>query len=167
MASRKRELLAAAIEQAGGWPWLFEQIATGRTVSELARQLGCARPVLAGWLTSPDKKKRLLAAQEEAAFAITEESQALADNVQPEPDVPMRDAVAKAKLQIEVRRDRAAVLNRAVFGRGESLTGNDLGQVFVAALEAVARKRLPAPTEPTAAVEPMVVEIVPNEKSAV
>lgn len=164
--SLKRQLLTEAIERAGGPAWLFEQLATGRTVAELAQQLGFSRPLLSRWLNSPDKKKRLVAAQEEAAFAITEESQALADNVQPEPDVPMRDAVAKAKLQIEVRRDRAAVLNRAVFGRGESLTGSDLGQVFVAALEAVARKRLPAPAMPTPALEPMVAEIVPEEPPA-
>lgn len=150
--------VASAIRNRGGIDWLFEQIAEGQTITALAKQLGVGRTALSMWLNRPGRKERLIAAQQEGAYALTEESQYIADNIKPETGtdgttviVPMSEALAKARIQIDVRRDRAAVLNREVFGKQAPREDSDLGELLVGALVAVAKRhqpQLPAATEP-------------------
>lgn len=159
-------LVAAAVRNRGGIDWLFDQIAQGRTISALARDLAIGRSALSMWLNKPERKERLVAAQQEAAYAITDEQQDIADGIKPETGidgttviVPMSEAIAKARLQIDVRRERAAVLNREIFGKQAPRGDNDLGEILVGALTAVAKRH----ALPPAKTEPMPAEIVPDQ----
>lgn len=156
-------LVAAAVKNRGGTDWLFEQIAQGATISALARQLAVGRSALSMWLNKPERKQRLVAAQEEAAHALMDESQDIADDIKPETGadgttviVPMSEAIAKARIQIDVRRERAAVLNREIFGKQAPRGDSDLGEILVGALTAVAKRH----ALPPAKTEPMPAEIV-------
>lgn len=158
-------LVAAAVRARGGIDWLFEQIAEGHTVTALAKQLGVGRSALSMWLNRAERKARLLEAQQEAAFALTDESQEIADAIKPETGldgttviVPMSEAIAKARLQIDVRRERAAVLNREIFGKQAPRGDNDLGEILVGALAAVAKRH----ALPPAKTEPLPTEVVPE-----
>lgn len=152
---RPRPLLADCIARVGGEDWVFERIENGTTVSALARALGISRATLSKWLNHPDQKKRFLEAQAEAAYALTDESQDIADKIKPERE---GDELAKAKLQIEVRRDRAEILNPNAFGKSQS-TAADLGELLVGALMAVAKRHEPAQVPATT--EPLETEVVP------
>lgn len=164
-------IVASAIRSRGGIDWLFEQIAEGQTITALARKLGVGRSALSMWLNRPERKKRLVAAQEDAAYALTDESQDIADDIKPVTGtdgttviVPMSEAIAKARIQIDVRRERAAVLNREVFGKQAPRADSDLGEILVGALTAVAKRH--QPQLPPATTEPMLAEIVTEEKPA-
>lgn len=169
--SQQREILESAIKARGGTDWLFEKLSEGRTIKALAAMLGVPRTSLSKWLNLGDRKKRLVEAQAEAAFAITEESQDIADEIKPVTGtdgttviVPMSEAIAKARIQIDVRRERAAVLNREVFGRAAPAADRDLGEILVGALTAVAKRHQPAQLSAARGPEP--VEIVVEPKPA-
>ena len=157
---RSRPLLADCIARVGGEDWVFERIENGTTVSALARALGISRATLSKWLNAPEQKKRFLEAQGEAAYALAEESQDIVDKIRPERE---GDELAKARLQIDVRRDRAKVLNPAVFDRNASLsTAENIGELLVAALQVVAQRHPPA--QIPAMTEPLEAEVVPPKQ---
>ena len=71
-ALRKRILTEVASN--GGADWLFDQIASGITVAELARQYGCTRSYVSRSLNSvPEYAAALTKARGEAADALVEQ----------------------------------------------------------------------------------------------
>lgn len=158
---RPRPLLSDCIARVGGEDWVFERIENGTTVSALARALGISRATLSKWLNAPEQKKRFLEAQGEAAYALAEESQDIVDKIRPERE---GDELAKARLQIDVRRDRVKILNPAAFDKNTSLaTAENIGELLVAALSAVAKRHEPA--QVAATTEPLETEVVVEQKS--
>ena len=114
MASRPLEsFVKQQIEAQGGWDaCVFERIEAGETQTAVAQSFGVSQ----GWLSriihkDADLTQRFTAARRSRARVYAEEAKTLAD------DVPAdRDAIAKVREQIGVRRWLAAVDDRDTFG---------------------------------------------------
>jgi terminase small subunit-like protein len=99
------------VRQRGGWEAILDRIKTGETITNIAKDYGCSRPWLARMLNKPGRREALAAAKKEAGEAHAEKATEIADTV-PE----SRDAVAKARLQVETHRWMAASRDREQFG---------------------------------------------------
>jgi len=79
-ALRKRIL--SEVADNGGADWLYDQIASGVTVAEMARQYGCTRSYVSRALNSiPEYKVALSGAREEAADALVEQGLEMVDQL--------------------------------------------------------------------------------------
>jgi len=114
MASRPLEsFVKQQIEAQGGWDaCVFERIEAGETQTDVAHSFGVSQ----GWLSrlihkDPDLTQRFNAARRSRARVYAEEAKTLADTVPAD-----RDAIAKVREQIGVRRWLAAVDDRDTFG---------------------------------------------------
>jgi hypothetical protein len=99
------------VRQRGGWETILDRIKSGETITNIAKDYGCSRPWLARMLNKPSRREALAAAKKEAGEAHAEKATEIADTV-PE----SRDAVAKARLQVETHRWMAASRDREQFG---------------------------------------------------
>jgi transcriptional regulator with XRE-family HTH domain len=69
----KKKILTEVADN-GGVDWLYDQIASGITVADLARMFGCSRSYISRALNSiPEYKTALESAREEAADALVEQ----------------------------------------------------------------------------------------------
>jgi hypothetical protein len=99
------------VRQRGGWREILDRIRNSETVASIAKDYGCSRPWLARQLNHPDRREAYEVAKKEAGEAHAEKATEIADTV-PE----SRDAVAKARLQVETHRWMAGVRDRSQFG---------------------------------------------------
>src|SRR5438128_3664131 len=99
------------VKQRGGWEVILDRVRSGETITNIAKDYGCSRPWLARMLNKPGLRAALDAAKKEAGEAHAEKATEIADTV-PE----SRDAVAKARLQVETHRWMAGVRDREQFG---------------------------------------------------
>jgi hypothetical protein len=99
-----RSDLEDTIELMGGDQWVFERLAGGATVTQLAKALGVSRGVLSWWCNSDCRKDAYLRARKSGAAALAEDSLAIADNAKP-------IDVQVARLRVEHRRWMASKLD--------------------------------------------------------
>lgn len=132
MASQpvKRRLLAE-IEKSGGWDHVLERMESGETVASIARTFGVSRGFFSRILHRDAERSALAtAARLKATEAWGDEVKDIADNV-----AESRDAIAKAKLQIDSRLSLAAVFNPDRFGkRADTSIQVNIGQLHLDAL---------------------------------
>ena len=119
----------AAIRKAGGEIFIFDQVASGRSLKDIASDLGISRPILSTWCNNPSRRDAYRQARRAAADALVEEGLAIADGVRDPSEVP------GAKLRADFRRWMAARMNADSWGeqRGASIEIN-LGALHLEAL---------------------------------
>jgi len=141
MAGRpQRRALIRAIELAGGVDRIFERIADGETMGEIADSLGFSRSLLSSYLRSrPEWSERLARAREQAAEAWADEILAIADRASP-------DDVKVAALRCEVRKWLAGIHNQgfrlSANSTHVSISANQLHLHAIRAFEDAARREV-------------------------
>ena len=123
-----------AIRNAGGEKYVFDQVASGRSLKALAIELGVSRPILSTWSNAPARRDSYRQARQAAADALVEEGLAIADSARDASEVPA------AKLRSDFRKWMAARMNAESWGeqRG-ALVNIDIGQLHLDALRAANR----------------------------
>jgi hypothetical protein len=111
----KRKAYAAAIKRAGGDEWLMDQVGAGRTIGDIASELGMSRAVLNAYLLHSDRRESYARAKQYAAQSLVEQSLEIVDSAQ-------ADNVQVCKLQAETRRWIASKLDRATWGEDKGPT---------------------------------------------
>ena len=130
-ALRKRILTEVASN--GGADWLFDQIASGVTVAELARQYGCTRSYVSRSLNSvPEYAAALTKARGEAADALVEQGLEMVDGLSGESS-PTEIAATREKVQW--RKFMAGSMNQERYGtRPQSNVTLSIGDLHLDAL---------------------------------
>jgi len=130
-ALRKRILTEVASN--GGADWLFDQIASGVTVAELARQYGCTRSYVSRSLNSvPEYAAALSKARGEAADALVEQGLEMVDGLSGKSS-PTEIAATREKVQW--RKFMAGSMNQERYGtRPQSNVTLSIGDLHLDAL---------------------------------
>lgn len=122
---------------------LLAQVAEGRTLTQLAQDLGVSRQILSGFLNSDQHREGLRFARAQAADILAEDSVSISDAATPQ-DVQV------AKLRTDIRRWLASKWYRELYGEQPAANVNiNLGQLHLDAL----RARQAEVTEPKAGSE--------------
>ncbi len=132
MASQPfKRAFVAQVKTRGGWSAIFDRIAAGETLASIAKDYGCSRSWLSRLLNEDEQRKALLqVAKREGAAAHVEEALRLVDEAPVE-----RDALQKARLQVEHRRWMAGVYDREQFGDAAIPDVQiNIGEIHLAAL---------------------------------
>jgi len=123
----KRAMLAAIADK-GGVEWVYAQVANGRTMWSIARELETSRNVLADWLNVDAERKAMYhAARAASAAALAEESMEIADKAS-------ELGTSKARLQMESRQWLAGVYNREEFGVKQTAVQVNIGALHIDAM---------------------------------
>lgn len=111
-ALRKRILTEVASN--GGADWLFDQIASGITVAELARQYGCTRSYVSRSLNSvPEYAAALTKARGEAADALVEQGLEMVDELS---GASSPTEIAATREKVQWRKFMAGSMNQERYG---------------------------------------------------
>jgi len=111
-ALRKRILTEVASN--GGADWLFDQIASGITVAELARQYGCTRSYVSRSLNSvPEYAAALTKARGEAADALVEQGLEMVDGLS---GASSPTEIAATREKVQWRKFMAGSMNQERYG---------------------------------------------------
>ena len=111
-ALRKRILTEVASN--GGADWLFDQIASGVTVAELARQYGCTRSYVSRSLNSvPEYAAALSKARGEAADALVEQGLEMVDGLS---GASSPTEIAATREKVQWRKFMAGSMNQDRYG---------------------------------------------------
>ena len=111
-ALRKRILTEVASN--GGADWLFDQIASGITVAELARQYGCTRSYVSRSLNSvPEYAAALSKARGEAADALVEQGLEMVDGLS---GASSPTEIAATREKVQWRKFMAGSMNQDRYG---------------------------------------------------
>ena len=111
-ALRKRILTEVASN--GGADWLFDQIASGVTVAELARQYGCTRSYVSRSLNSvPEYAAALAKARGEAADALVEQGLEMVDGLS---GASSPTEIAATREKVQWRKFMAGSMNQDRYG---------------------------------------------------
>jgi len=135
----KKKILTE-VAQAGGADYVFDVVASGRTIKDWANDFGCSRSYLSNSLRSvPEYAAALDRALPEAADAMMEENVNIADAI---PADATSVQVAKVREQMSARRMLAAGWNRDRYGSGSrtEVTLN-LGDLHLDALRKISSDR--------------------------
>ena len=137
MAGRalKKRILTDVADN-GGVDWLYDQIASGVTVAELARQYGCSRSYISRSLNSvPEYKKALESAREEAADALVEQGLEMVDSLTA---LSTTNEIAATREKVNFRKFMAGSMNQAKYGtRPQSNVTISIGDMHLDALRKV------------------------------
>lgn len=109
----RKQILSDVADQ-GGADWLFDQIASGVTVAELARQYGCSRSYLSRALNSNEAYRKVLSeARVEAADALVEGGLEMVDQLN---ENSTSNEIAATREKVNYRKFMAGSLNQAKYG---------------------------------------------------
>lgn len=78
--TKKKRDLTVWIENLGGMEWLFDKVASGETVSSIARELGVNRAMLSFWMNNSVRQKQYQEAKRLSASALVEQGLEILDN---------------------------------------------------------------------------------------
>ena len=128
-----RNIISHVTEQ-GGADWLYEQIASGVTVSQIAKQFECARGTMSRVLNSnPEWAKALEKGRLEAADAIAERGLELVDGLSATSGT---NEIAAIREQANYRKFMAGALNAERYGgKTASHITINLGDLHIEALK--------------------------------
>lgn len=111
-ALRKRIL--NEVQANGGADWLFDQIASGKTIAKLAEEYGCTRSYVSRTLNEvPEYKRALEQARVEAADALVEEGLHMVDQLDGNSS---SNEIAATREKINWRKFMAGSLNQNRYG---------------------------------------------------
>ena len=133
-ALKKRILTDVAAN--GGADWLFDQIASGVTVAEIARQYGCTRSYVSRALhTVPEYKAALEGAREEAADALVEQGLEMVDALDGDSSA---NEISATREKVNFRKFMAGSMNQNKYGtRPQSNVTISIGDMHLDALRKV------------------------------
>tara|TARA_R110002096_G_scaffold435999_1_gene664970 strand:+ start:1282 stop:1782 length:501 start_codon:yes stop_codon:yes gene_type:complete len=133
-ALKKRIL--TEIADNGGADWLYDQIASGITVAELARQYGCTRSYVSRAINSiPEYKTAMEGAREEAADALVEQGLEMVDGLSA---LSTSNEIAATREKVNFRKFMAGSLNQNKYGtRPQSNVTISIGDMHLDALRKV------------------------------
>ena len=133
-ALRKRIL--TDISNSGGTDWLFDQVASGITVAEIARQYGCTRSYVSRAINSvPEYKAALEGAREEAADALVEQGLEMVDSLDADSS---SNEIAATREKVNFRKFMAGSMNQNKYGtRPQSNVTISIGDMHLDALRKV------------------------------
>ena len=133
-ALKKRILTDVAAN--GGADWLFDQIASGVTVAEIARQYGCTRSYVSRALhTVPEYKAALEGAREEAADALVEQGLEMVDELSGDSS---SNEIAATREKVNFRKFMAGSMNQSKYGtRPQNNVTISIGDMHLDALRKV------------------------------
>ena len=133
-ALRKRIL--TDISNSGGADWLFDQVASGITVAEIARQYGCTRSYVSRAINSvPEYKAAIEGAREEAADALVEQGLEMVDRLDGDSST---NEIAATREKVNFRKFMAGSMNQNKYGtRPQSNVTISIGDMHLDALRKV------------------------------
>jgi transposase-like protein len=133
-ALRKRILTDVANN--GGADWLYDQIASGVTVAEIARQYGCTRSYVSRAINSnPEYKAALEGAREEAADALVEQGLEMVDGLDGDSS---SNEIAATREKVNFRKFMAGSMNQNKYGtRPQNNVTISIGDMHLDALRKV------------------------------
>lgn len=137
-ALRKRIL--SDVERQGGADWLYDQIASGVTVAQLARDYGCSRSYLSRALNANDEYRKILQeARVEAADALVEEGLTMVDTLTGDSS---SNEISATREKVNYRKFMAGALNQAKYGtRPQNNITLNIGDMHLDALRKFNRDR--------------------------
>ena len=120
----------------GGADWLYDQIASGVTVAEIARQYGCTRSYVSRAINSiPEYKSVMEAAREEAADALVEQGLEMVDGLSAHSTT---NEIAATREKVNFRKFMAGSMNQNKYGtRPQSNVTISIGDMHLDALRKV------------------------------
>ena len=120
----------------GGADWLFDQIASGVTVAEIARQYGCTRSYVSRAINSiPEYKVALEGAREEAADALVEQGLEMVDELSGDSS---SNEIAATREKVNFRKFMAGSMNQNKYGtRPQNNVTISIGDMHLDALRKV------------------------------
>ena len=133
-ALKKKILTEVAAK--GGVDWLYDEIASGVTVAELARRYGCSRSYISRSLNSvPEYKVALESAREEAADALVEQGLEMVDSLN---ESSSTNEIAATREKVNFRKFMAGSMNQSKYGtRPQSNVTISIGDMHLDALRKV------------------------------
>ena len=128
------------ISNSGGADWLFDQVASGVTVAEIARQYGCTRSYVSRAINSvPEYKAALEGAREEAADALVEQGLEMVDRLDGDSST---NEIAATREKVNFRKFMAGSMNQNKYGtRPQSNVTISIGDMHLDALRKVNTER--------------------------
>ena len=131
----KKKILTEIADN-GGADWLYDQIASGITVAELARQYGCTRSYVSRAINSiPEYKTAMEGAREEAADALVEQGLEMVDKLD---GSSTSNEIAATREKVNFRKFMAGSLNQNKYGtRPQSNVTISIGDMHLDALRKV------------------------------
>ena len=131
----KKKILTEIADN-GGAEWLHDQIASGITVAELARQYGCTRSYVSRAINSiPEYKTAMEGAREEAADALVEQGLEMVDKLD---GSSTSNEIAATREKVNFRKFMAGSLNQNKYGtRPQSSITLSIGDMHLDALRKV------------------------------
>ena len=131
----KKKILTEIADN-GGAEWLHDQIASGITVAELARQYGCTRSYVSRAINSiPEYKTAMEGAREEAADALVEQGLEMVDGLSA---LSTSNEIAATREKVNFRKFMAGSLNQNKYGtRPQSNVAISIGDMHLDALRKV------------------------------
>src|SRR5438034_4953117 len=136
-----QEKLLTDIEAAGGWDAICERVASGENQTAIAESFGVTQGFFSRVMhLDPARVRAYRDAKREAAHVLAEQARMLADGV-PE----QRDAIAKVREQIGVRRWLSASWNREDYGEaGLELNVNNVTNIAQLHVDALRHRSVEA-----------------------
>lgn len=131
-----RKQILQDVADSGGVDWLHDQIASGVTVAEIARQYGCTRSYVSRSLNSvPEYKAIMEAAREEAADALVEQGLEMVDSLSA---TSTTNEIAATREKVNFRKFMAGSLNQNKYGtRPQNNVTISIGDMHLDALRKV------------------------------
>lgn len=153
-------LVLQRVREKGGWSPVLERVASGESLTKIAKSFGCSRHSIYKLLHKNDQLWNLFVeARRESAFALAEEGTEILDRLaEPNDDgslrVVTREDIALARERVAQRRWLAQSYDRETFGinapeqQGSSITVGALHlKVLMAPPTPAPRALPPAPTD--------------------
>jgi transposase-like protein len=131
-----RKKILQEVTDNGGVDWLYDQIASGVTVAEIARKHGCTRSYVSRALNSvPEYKAAMEGARVDAADALVEEGLEMVDKLTGESTAA---DIASTREKVSFRKFMAGSLNQNKYGtRPQNNVTISIGDMHLDALRKV------------------------------
>ena len=131
----KKQILKDVADN-GGVDWLYDQIASGVTVADMARKYECSRSYISRSLNSiPEYKTAMEGAREEAADALVEEGLEMVDKLS---EKSSTNEIAATREKVNFRKFMAGSLNQNKYGtRPQNNVTISIGDMHLDALRKV------------------------------